>query len=396
MGITRTITLAAAPVGETLGLALVATGPTGARVLRATEAAGFDAAAPERFAAAVSGFLAGEPVDEAMLVAPAAWCALREIAVTPAEWPSARQGVLESLEDLLPLAAEEARVGVIGLYDENERCGRGALVAVRRDVIDPLVDALRQSTAGARVTVVSSHIAALGLDVQGAPRTSVVENDGAVDASLELAGGLPIHIDEPAPRSQTILRIGEDVSPADLAAAAPMASLAAPGAWAPMTGDAPNAWKRHLPAGAAIALAALLLAASPLIWNARLSAGAEAAEVRRVELREAFDRAQSARAEAERLTELSRAFDRATADWASVMPAVTQAVEALGAEGFIYRLQLERGVLTMTGESPAPGDALERLESARALSNARFTTPLTPSPTDPALRVFTIRAEVAR
>jgi hypothetical protein len=163
-----------------------------------------------------------------------------------------------------------------------------------------------------------------------------------------------------------------------------------------MLGDPPKPWKRFIPAGASLALAALLLVATPMIWSARLDAGAEAAEARRLELRGAFAEAQSARAEAERLIKLSTAFDEATADWASVMPAVTQAVEALGARGFIYRLQIEQGVLTMTGESPEPGEALERLESSPSLSSAKFTTPLTTSPTDPALRVFTIRAEVAR
>ena len=394
MGLTGVTTLSAAIVGDRLGLSLASVGPLGVRVVRSEEVPA--PGSSEGLAAAASRFLGGERAGEVMLVAPAAWCSTRQMAVTPAEWDRAREGVLESLEDLLPMSADEAVVGVLGLHDEREECVRGALTAAPRATVEPMLRALREASGARRERVISSSMAALGLGLESRARASVVEHDGAAETSLELSAGLPTSVDEPAPRSEAVRRIGTDVTAEALAQAAPRALIVAGEAIAPMVGVRANGWSRRAAPGAAVVAAALLIAAAPMLWGARLEAGAEAAAARRVALASEVERAESARARAEERRALARAFDDATGDWASSLPALRDAIGALGERGFLYRLQIEGDAMTMTGEAADVGAVLERLEASPTLSNVGTTAPLTGSPTDPALSVFTIRAEVTR
>lgn len=396
MGLMRTTTLCAAVAGDTLGLALVATGPFGARVIRSDSAPASDATAPERLAAAATRFLDGDRATETILVAPAAWCVARELAVTPAEWTEARAGVLESLEDLLPMAAGEAVVGVLGLFDEQERCTRGALTAAPRERVEALSAAIRNASGARRERVISSTMATLGLGLEGEERVSVVESDGAAELSLELRYGLPIAFDEPAPRSSVVRRLGVDVPAEELAQAGPRALLAAGGAIAPLVGAKPQGWSRVAVPAAAGALAIALVASAPAVWSARLESGADAAAAERAALRDDLASARQARSLAEERLELASAFDDATSEWSSALPALRDAAGALDEAGFLYRLQIEGDAMTMTGEAADVGAVLERLEASPSLTSVGTTAPLTSSPTDPGLSVFTIRAEVVR
>lgn len=391
----RTI-LAVAPQADRTGLAVVAATPSSVRTLESAEIAAFDPAAPDRSAASVASFASKHTPDDVLLVIPASWCVTREIALTPADWTGARAGVLEALEDLLPIASDDAHVGLLGLYDEHESCTRGVVIAARRDLIDPVAEALRHVAPAASLTVISSHMAALGLPVQGEAAASVVESDGAVEVSLELAHGLPVETDAPAPRSSNIHRLSTDGAAARLAVAAARASRVAPRAFVPLVGNRSAIWPRYTASVAYLAVAAALLALAPVLWNARLEAGADRAASDRAAIQDAFHSAQETRAEFERTAALCAAFDEASGEWASVLPPLRDAVAALGDNGFLYRLQLEAGVLTITGESANPGTVLERLEASPSLAGARSTAPLTNSPTDPTLRVFTVRSEVSR
>ena len=140
----------------------------------------------------------------------------------------------------------------------------------------------------------------------------------------------------------------------------------------------------------------LLLAAVPMVWSSRLEKGANGAVARRAALQDDFRASQAERARAERYAALCSAFDSVSGEWGSVTPVLRDAVGSLGDEGFFYRLRYEGGALFFTGESPDPGSVLERLEAAETLESASQTTPLTPSPVDPEMLVFTFRAEGVR
>jgi len=391
---TRTI-LTAAPLGDALGLALVELTPRSARTLASEAMESAESSSPDLVSAAATRVVSGRSVSEIIVVAPAEWCATREIGIAPVDWGGAREGVMESLEDLVPVAAEDAIVGLLGLCDTEENCTRGVLVASRREPVDALLAALRPAASGAHESVISSSMAALGLGLGLGEEADavVIEPGGVAETTLSLRYGLPVAIDAaPAPGVRTV-RLGTDVSCAQLAAASASCRRAAPSVIAPLSGRQPRVWTRHAYPAAIAAAAVAMIAATPFIWGARLDAGAERARAERVALKSEFDAAQDTRREAERYAELCAAFDEAVAGWESVVPTVRDAVGALEDDGHLYRFQLDsRGVL-LTGEAADPGSVLERLESAASLSGARPTTPMTPSPTDPSMRVFTFSAQ---
>ncbi len=395
MPILTTTILSAFPHADTVALALVELGPRSVRTLAVDTLASADAATPDLISAAAARLTGGRTVSEIVVVAPAEWCATREIGISPSDWRSTRAGVMESLEDLVPVASEDAMVGLLGLHDADESCTRGAIVVARREQVEPVLAALRSAAPGAHETVVSSTMAALGLGLSAEPAVRVVEPGGVADSSLVLRYGLPSALDAPPAPGELSRRIGEDIPATALATAAVAARRAAPASYAPLLGRPARRWTRYaLPAGL-VAAAALMIAASPLVWNSRLDAGAENARVERVGLRDAFDAAQRTRTEAERYAALCGAFDDATSGWHSVVPTLRDAIGALEDSGHLYRLSYDSKRVVLTGESADPGAVLERLESAGTLSGARSTTPMTPSPTDPSLRVFTFSAEEA-
>lgn len=394
MGFMKHTTLAIAVVNDTLGVVLLGRDLRSRRVLASQTIEGDPASWGDRLAAALPAMLDTHRVDETLVVVPARWCLTRELAMVPEDWAEGREGVLGSLEDLLPMTAEEAHVGLLGLFGSDERAHRGVIVAVNRRDPEPILRALEQAVPGAKPRVLSSHMAALGLGLHGAPRARVIESDGASDQALELAFGLPVGFDaEPVGPGDTV-RLGVDISAEDLAVAAARAPAVAPGAFAPLEGRVRRAWSSAVIPLAGIAAAALLVMLGPAVWAARLESGTARAEIQRAELHEPFTRAQGLRAQTEQDVALCRDADAATAGWGSVLPVLEETLDALGDDGFLYRLTLDQQGLSLTGETPAPGAVLEKLESASTLRDATTTAPLTNSPVDPGLSVFTIRAEV--
>lgn len=395
MPILTTTILSAFPHADSIALALVELRPRSVRTLAVDTLESAGAPTPDLLSAAAARLVSGRTVSEIVVVAPADWCATREIGIPPRDWRTARAGVMESLEDLVPVAAEDAMLGLLGLHEADESCARGAIVVARREQVEPVLAALRSAAPGALETVVSSAMAALGLGLADEPAVRVIEPGGVAESSLTLRYGLPAAIDAPPAASERPVRIGEDIPATTLAAAAITARRAAPASFAPLVGRPARRWTRYaLPAGL-VAAAALMVTASPFVWDSRLDAGAEDARVERVALRDAFDAAQRTRSEAERYAALCSAFDEATDGWRSVVPTLRDAIGALEDSGHLYRLSYDSKRVVLTGESADPGAVLERLESAGTLSGARSTTPMTPSPTDPSLRVFTFSAEEA-
>ena len=68
---------------------------------------------------------------------------------------------------------------------------------------------------------------------------------------------------------------------------------------------------------------------------------------------------------------------------------LTQA--SLPAEGFLYRLVVDRRSVTISGEASDAPAILQRLEESPLLTSARRTGPLTPS-SEPGLDIFEMHA----
>ncbi len=390
MPLFTTTILAAAPLEDALGLALVQLSPRAARLL-AEET--LDSYAPELLTAAASRLAGKRAIDELLLVAPSAWCAARDIGLTPKDWPAARAGVLESLEDLVPVPADDALVGLIGLFDEDERCTKGAVIAARASQLEPILDALRAAASSARETVIAAPMAATGLPIDREPLARVVEPSALGDTATTLRHALPTALDAPPQPGAASLRITEDTPLSKLAAAGALARRAAPHAFAPLKGKRAHHRTRFAIPAALTAAAILLLAAIPVIWNTRLEAAAENAETQRLALRADFDAAQSHRTAAQRHTALAAAFDSATSNWRSALPTLRDTAIALEDGAYLYRLTTDDNGVRLTGEAKDPGAILERLEAAPSLTAAKSTAPMTPSPTDPDYRVFTFAAQ---
>ncbi len=392
MPVLHTTILSVAIRQDSAGITLLDSGPRGVRVLGEANIDRSAAALVDMLGAECARLAGARRVNNAVLVLPSVWCATREIALTPADWASAKAGVIESLEDLVPIPADDAHVGLLGLCDESERCTRGVIVAAKRSVVDPIVGAMRQAVPDASVTVLSSSMAAIGLGHDDSAVYVTDEDDGS-EPGVVLHGGLPVSQEPLAGENARRVVVGEGVSLLTLAAAGAVARRAAPDVIVPLVGERSRAAAKHLRAGLMFTAATLLLALVPMVWSARLENGANDAVARRTALLDDFRSSQAERARAERYAGLCEAFDSVTQEWESVTPVLRDAVGSIGDDGFFYRIRYEGGVLFFTGESSDPGSVLERLESSASLESASQTTPLTPSPIDPGLLVFTFRAE---
>lgn len=393
MPVLKQTILTVAPLNDAVAVALVERAGRSVRTIASETAHGAEAMTPEAILAACSRLAASRSIDEIVLTLPAAWCSCREIGIPPRDWKGARDGVMESLEDLVPVPSDDALVGLLALHESDETCSRGVIVAARRSLVEPVLDAMRAAAPGARESVVSSSMAAIGLAAGAEGALHIVEPDSVASTSMTLRNGLPVAIDAPA-QGEEAIDLSGDSAPGALAVAAVVAPLTASASFVPLIGRTRPPWARYVRPGALVAAAILMLAAAPVIWESRMANAVESLRDQRAAMQASFDEAQSYRAQAERSIALCTAFDEATTSWRSTLPALRDAVAALGDDGHLYRFQCDsRGVL-LTGEAADPGSVLERLESSPGLTAARPTSPITPSPTDPSLRVFTFTAEV--
>jgi hypothetical protein len=334
------------------------------------------------------------------LVAPACWCAVRPVEATTREWAGARGEIVRSIDRLLPLAPEDALVGIVDLFPDDEGAGAasgGAVVGVRRSLVAPWVEALERALPGWRVAeVVSPEMAALGAGLQGAQSATVEDGEGQVRVRLRRGRAVGVDDGGGAPMGGPRLRLTDEpgagaISAHDLAVAGALAPLAAAGEFAPLLGRAAPPRKRWAACALAGVVAVAALAGAPALHRARLESATEGALARRQAISARVDEALRLRAEAERYARVLEAgVGPIESSWRSVLPALADAQGAIPEDGFAHRVEIDGRGVTLRAEAGSAGEALRRLENSASFAGAEFTAPV--SKGSGAGEVFQLRA----
>jgi len=244
----------------------------------------------------------------------------------------------------------------------------------------------------------------LGLGKQLEPTTEFVEAASPTDRLRHtLKYGLPVALAEQSdsenmdsaislPCSDTV---DCDVSGEELAIAAALASLVAPGAFAPLLGPKPTRRIEWVAPAAAAMLTVILAVSAPMILRSRLHAGVDQLRTQQASMQDQFEKVRLLRRDTERLIRLLDETATVTADWNSVLPVIAQAQSALPADSFLYRMTIDDQSLTISGETSDAAQVLERLEASPLLESARRTGALVPS-SEAGLNIFEMRAERRR
>lgn len=399
-------TLALTPAQDDLCAACVRAGVNGARV-RTTRLPNFLAMPEDEARRALRAVCpAGRVPARVVFVAPAHWCAARPVAITSRQWSGAREEVLRSLDQMLPMTGEDALVGLVDLRspdpDDGDDPTGGCLVGVRRRTAAAWTERIERVLEAGVGAVLSPHMAALGLGLQDAPEASVVE-PGPGDVAMRLRNGRLVGVLE-APGDARRLALPGDGSSSDaetvtheeLAAAGAIAERVAPDDFRPLAGRVRcGAW-RWLGPGLAAAMAGALLLAGFLIADARRAEAIDDMRAQRAALQDRFEESRRLGDRIERLERLlAEGVGDATQDWRSAMPVLRDIARAIERPAFLYRLDLSSRSVTLVGEAGEVRAVLQRLEESPTLTGVNLTDTLTPSPSDEALDVFSIRADRA-
>lgn len=385
-------------VGQTLHAARVTIGPFGARVGQTAVVDRFLSLSQKEAADSLRRLGAARRI---VLTVPATWCAIRPIALTTRAWPKARQGVVESIDRLLPISPSDALVGLLNVYNDQLSPTEGRLIAIRRQAIGPWLAAVKGALDRHVGVILSPEMAMLGLGGQARDTMEIVDTSVAGDRLVHtLARGLAVSIAEPtddeAAASALTLPDGAgnnaDVSGVELAIAAALASFVAPGAFAPLLGPTPSRRIEWVAPVAAALLAASLMISAPMIGQSRLRAGVDRLRTRRLAMQDRFNQVRTLREDAERLARLLDETTSVTDEWRSVLPVIAEVQAALPDDGFLYRIVVDEQSVTISGEASDAPAVLQRMEASPLLASARRTGVLFPS-TEPGLDIFEMRAQ---
>jgi hypothetical protein len=392
-------TLAGAIVGGDLHTAVVNVSPLGVRAKVRAVLHGF-----REMPTDVARRTLGEVPEGAsiVLVIPSSMVGVRPTALPADRWAAAREEILKSIESLFPFPASEAAAGCVGRRLPGGESA-GYIIAADRRQLRPWMEALQKVVGRPVDSVVSSHMALLGLGLQQEANAEVLEWSGAgwsahrlawgeiseLNGSMSdvLSGRIALPSDRPAPSG------ARAISGADLAAAGALASVIAPGTLAPLIGRSVGSSRRWVPAAAAIGLGCLLLWGAGRIEEWRYERGIAHLERARAEQQSARARVESSQARTNelvaRLDAASKAFGAPSAGMLSALEAAQAAVP----EGaFLYRVEVDGKTVTVKGEAKRAGDVLRALEDSPAFRGAReLDTPVTVE--ERGLEMFNIRVE---
>ncbi|MFM9958154.1 MAG: hypothetical protein ACKVZJ_08750 [Phycisphaerales bacterium] len=435
--------LSLAIVGDDLHSAVVSRGPWRARAWRGPVLRGFLSAPSDEVRRALSGLLvaAGASNNARMiLTVPTAWCAVRPVPVDARGWAGAREGVLASIEQLAPVSAADAMVGVVSrrALDENEGgddggtagggvgggVGGGAggdaalsasgwLVVARRSQAGAWMQAIARAMGRDVSAVLSASMALPGLGLQNADRAEVLDElAGGVTVRHVLRGG---ELDElAAPMGFTdgasagALRLpgasddagGTSVSGYELAVAAAIAEDLGAGQFVPIEGAGRRPARRWMLPAAACVGAALLGVAGLRVSEARYERAIADLAAQREAVADQQREVERVRARTLRLASLvEQGVSPIIKGWTPVLPQIASAQSAVTGDGFIYWVKLSGpdgaspGVVEMRGEAKQSGDVLAALESPGSLfANAKLVDPMSSVP-QRGLETFTVRAD---
>lgn len=398
MRLTSFTTVSLAIVGEDLATAVVSGGPGGLKVFTGPVLRRF-LSMPSDEARRELAALPAPGGARVVLTVPSSWCAIRGVPFGASGWPSAREGVLASIEQLVPIESQDAMVGVVGsaaapvagASSEGDAVRGGALVVARRSRVRPWMDQIERARGGRVSAVLGAPMAALGLGLQHAERAEVIDELAggmAVRHTLrfgepeEIAASIPMTDDSAAVRVRLPGVEGIEnarlVTEGEYAAAAAIAEHVGAGLIVPLEGRPTRAPSRWVFPAAAAALALLVLLGAQKVSDARYQRGIDALAERRAALQPEYARAEQARSRANRLALLiQNDINARVASWESVLPAVRSAQAAVPRDGFLYWIKLDTAGVEMRGEARKAADILRALESSGSLfAGARLSEPV--------------------
>lgn len=411
-------TLSAAIIGDDLVTAVVSRGVTGAAVRQGPVLHRFLAMPPDEARRAFAAIDPGRAV-RVLLTVPTSWCAVRPVPLDAKGWPRAREGVLASIEQLVPVASNDAMAGIISRRAQPQPAGSrtesgddpagasGWLIVARRSAVAPWADAITRALGRPPTAVLAAPMAATGLGLQNADRAEVLDElAGAVSVRHTLIGGeiediaSPLGmVDSPAPGAVRLPAVGiepggVELTPHDLAVAAALAEEVGAGRFVPLDGpakSAPNRWA--LPVAAAIG-AALLFIGAGKVSNWRYQRAIDAIAESRVALEPRQREIERTRAEAVRYAALiENGVNPILKSWTPALEPIADAQSAVSGDGFLYWIRADGAGVEMRGEAKQAADVLRALEAPTSrFTRARLIDPVSPVP-QRGLETFTVRAE---
>lgn len=362
--------------------------------------------------------LASIAVGRIVLICPSAWAGIRPISMSLGQWRRARGEVLRSIEQLLPLDAEDASIGLVSRgsadagpdADGEESAGAGSyLIGVRTSQLQPWIDAL-EAAVGRRIDeVVTPHMVLSGLGHQRDPKAIFTESSAILgEVAHELSFGSVVGLDEPRssgqsesagaplvplPDLESGTSVASGLSAEDIGIGAALAPLATGESVAPLRGRSAPAPKRWVLPVAAAMLAIGLFAGADAIQNRRYDLAADRAVEQQLQIEQEFNAVLDQRAELDRLiTLLGEDIQVQTAGWGSVMPLLVAARQTIPAEGFLYELQLNDRNITLVGEAPRSRVVLTNLEQSPEFESALNVHPPSGVIERAGMETFNVRA----
>lgn len=385
-------------VGDDLHTALVSGSALGVRAKAGPVLRGFRGMGVEDGRRLLGGMPAGVAV---VLIVPGSIAAVRPTALPAGRWGAAKDELMKSVESLFPFPAEQAVVGFVGrrLAGGEEA---GYLVGADRRSLRAWTDVLERMLARPVDAVVSSHMALLGLGLQGDPERAVAEAGPGGPVRHRLVWGEVAELNGAASDgdsgSAVALPPAEDgaagtLSGAELAAAGALAFASSGDRFAPLVGRVRTGGPRWLAAAVLVAVGGLMIWGASVVASWRTERGIARLERARADHALVLEESRRARAVARDLSARLEAVGRVFAGPSSgVLPAVRAALAAVPEGAFVYRIEVDAATVTIKGEAKRAGDVLRALEESEEFKGARdLDTPVAVE--ERGLEMFNIRAD---
>ncbi len=302
-----------------------------------------------------------------VLVVPGDWCFVRPAPMDCRSFDRGREELARSVSMLLPLTGDEAFIGFVEGAPGEDGNSRGWIIAAERARIEPWVEAVRRIFGRAPDEVVSAHAALAGLGLNGQDAAEVVESGtGARSSRHVLAFGRVVELNGVRSTSETIA-----AGPVETAVGAALAGRLAPGSYSPLMGKSRPRMARWATPAILGAAAAAVVAAAVITDGVILRRGITRLEESAEAQRDEAEHARRVRDEAVTLAGRMRTIDSLRARWESVLPALAAAQAAVPGDGFLYRVEIDGGQVTLRGEASRASDVLRNLDQSPFMTSPR-------------------------
>ncbi|MEO1129648.1 MAG: hypothetical protein AAFX05_08090 [Planctomycetota bacterium] len=387
-------------VGDAMTVAEVESGPFGARTRDRGTIDGISEAHDEEFRQ-----ILGNLPQRARLVltCSSGVCAIRPIPLGVQSWRAAEEEVTHSVARLLPLSPDDAMLGLVervapqrAVAHDSDATAQGYLVGVRRSVVEALVERIESISGRSVTTVLSPHMAMMGLGLQHVERATLIDTPApGVMMAHHFEWGQPVELDLPwAPDASDAAALAgthvrslpngdgrtppgaEPITALELAIGAAIACSSDFGRFIPLTGRRARSLPRWLlPASLTAAAVALIMVAGS-VENSRYERAA--VEVRR-QLADLEAQAKAVQQSRARFATLSSRMKDGVAPtvsaWRPVMPDLVEARRTIPEDGFLYRIRLSSDRVTLNGESQRAASVLRAMEDSTRFADARQGNP---------------------